>query len=98
MVSKELESKARKLAIETYKGEHGNHKANLWVCGNILLPNGAKTKCHFCHKVCFYDKELKMNFIKNAIKLCVKCVYDKFPEHMTALEKEMIERILEKEK
>lgn len=95
-IDEELEKALRKFAIDIYRGEHANKKANLWVCGNILLPNGAETKCHFCHKVCFYDKELKMNFTKNVKKVCPKCAYKLFLNDMSALEKDIIERMLEK--
>ena len=95
---KDLELQARKKSIEIYKGEHGNSRPNFWVCGNILLPNGAKTNCYHCQKVCYYDTKLRFQFTKDVKKICVRCAYEKFPENMTALEKEIIERILENEK
>ena len=92
---KETESKARKMAIDNYKGEHGNHKPNKWICGNVRLSDSGETRCHYCGKICYYDTKLNIKVSKNVIKLCLRCAYEKFQDDFTALEKEIVKVLLD---
>jgi len=88
---KQLEKQARKKSQEIYRGEHGDKKVSLWICGNLRLPEGRKTKCSECKDECYFDTNLKIQFEKKHKKICVKCAYKNHLNDMSALEREVIE-------
>lgn len=89
-INKELELLAREMSINVHKSEHGKEKAEIWICGDILLPNGAKAKCEECGKICYYDTKLSSKFFTTKhIKICTKCAYENHFDEMTALEQEI---------
>lgn len=95
MITKELECLGRKKSIELFKGEHGqNAKPDIWVCGYLILSTSKKINCQECGDECYYDTKMKYLFVKNPLKICVKCVLKNHSNKITALEKEMIEEVL----
>lgn len=90
-----IEKICRERSKEIYFSEHGDKKATLWVCGDILLTSGKKAKCSECGQDCFYDTKLENLFDKNHKKVCLKCTYENHFDEMSALEQDIIKKTLD---
>lgn len=87
---RELELFCRERSKEIYLSEHGKKKANVWICGDILLEDGAETKCKECGIICYYDAKMIENMTKNVKKICLKCAWKNHLNDMSALEQNII--------
>jgi len=90
----EIENQARNKAKEIFKGEHGNVKGEIWICGYIKLSTSKKTKCLECKEDCYYDSKLEIEFEKNHKKICMKCALKNHKDELSHVEKEIIESCL----
>lgn len=93
----EIEEFARKRSKEIFISEHGKNKADMWVCGDILLQDGMETKCSECGIICYYDTKIKSLIKKKHKKICLKCVFDNHLGDMSALEQSIIKQGAEME-
>jgi len=91
---KEIEKLARNMSEELFVSENGKgKKANMWICGDILLSDGKETKCAECNAICYYDTKVNIKVNKNVKKICLKCVYENHLKTMTFLEQEIIKKV-----
>ena len=92
MNENQKEIKARKLAIELSKEWNGKKKADLWVCGDRLMPNGMKVECDECHNPCYCDSKLVGVIKKKHKKVCLLCALkeDLNPEQRAIIERALL--------
>lgn len=88
-----IEEICRERSKEICLSERGNIKAEVWICGDILLPNGKETKCSECGVICYYDTKLKNQMKKKHKKICLKCAWENHLEEMGALEQSIIRQV-----
>ena len=91
MTDKVVEDFCRKRSIEVHKSENTN-KADLWICGDIIISTGKETKCFECGVICYYDTKLKNYMKKNHKKICLKCAWKNHLKDMSALEQSIIKQ------
>src|SRR3990167_7668165 len=93
--SKEMESKARKFALDIFKDKYGEgEKIDLWVCGDLILPSSGKAKCYECGRICYYDKKNISLATKNHRKICLTCALKNHSEELNPIELDIINEAL----
>ena len=89
-ITRDMELKAREMSKILHKSENAGEKADTWICGNILLSDGAPTNCSECGKICYYDTKMENSVSENHKKICIECAWRNHMGTMTALEQQIV--------
>lgn len=84
---------ARNKSEKMFKSEHGDAKADMWICGDIKLPESKQDKCQECGTVIYFDPKVETRCQEGCKKICMKCAYYKHFEELSAYEQEFFIKI-----
>jgi len=90
MAEEDIVEKCRGASRKLFSSEHGDTKADVWVCGDTRILNGKKTKCSECGAECYYDTKCTDMMDGKHKKICLKCAFDNHLDDMSALEQDII--------